>query len=345
MERKKTSVVVPFYNAEKTLRLCLDSLCSQTLKPHEIILVDNSSKDGSKEIVDSFIKNFNELRINYVFCEKRGPSAARNKGSERATGDWLIFTDSDCVPSQNWISDYTAHFDKESLGAVAGCIKPYLPSGTVEKSLALFTLPENRSEIIHDNFNINEGLYPTANLAVKKKVLNSIGGFNEGLRYGEDHELCYRIYRSGYKIKAVKNAMVEHMHRSRLTGLIKQAYGIGSAHPFKLRHLSGGEIIFSLPFSEINRTKPGKYVWIDLVQADKKLFLFFLLGLIWWPFYFLMPTYFLRLCFFVRKKSVEKDIATKIGELPFLAILLILKSLALTCGRISHSFKHRVVCF
>jgi glycosyltransferase involved in cell wall biosynthesis len=345
MERKKTSVVIPFYNAEETLKLCLDSLCNQNIQPDEIILVDNSSKDKSKDIVDLFIKNFSELRIDYVFCEKRGPSAARNKGANLATGDWLIFTDSDCVASSSWISDYIIHFGNDKIGAVAGCIKPHPPTNLVQKTLSLFTLPENQEEVINDDFTITKGLYPTANLAVRREVFNLVGGFNEDLRYGEDRELCSKIYKSGYKIKAIKNAIVEHMHRTSLSGLIKQSFGFGTGHPYELRYLSQGTIIFSLPFVEINKEKPGKYIWIDLIQADKKLLLFLLAGLIWWPFCVLIPAYFSYLCFFVHNKSTEKRIKINFIELPALAFLLILKSFCLTTGRVSHSLKHRVLCF
>jgi len=269
----KISVVIPFYNAEKTLELCLDGLRNQTVKPEEIILVDNNSTDTSKEIVNAFINDHRDPQIVYVFCRKEGPSAARNKGAEVATGDWLVFTDSDCIPHSSWISDYTTHFENDSIGAVAGCIKPHSPVNLVQKTLSLFTLPENQEEIIHDSFSINKGLYPTANLAVRMQIFNSVSGFDETLRYSEDRDLCAKIYKSGYKIKAVKDAAVEHIHRTSLRGLIKQSFGFGTGHPYKLRHLSQGTILLTLPFIEISHALSNKYVWIDLVQADKKLLL------------------------------------------------------------------------
>ena len=340
----KISVVVPFYNAEDTLELCLTALIKQNLKPEEIIVVDNNSNDRSKIIVDEFINNSKDSKIVYLECKKKGPSAARNKGASIAKGDWLIFTDSDCVPSPSWISDYKVHFHDETFGAVAGCIKPFLPTNPIQKTLSLFTLPENQQEIVHDNFTITEGLYPTANLAVKKKVFNRIGGFNENLNYSEDREFCYKIYKAGFKIKALKNASVEHIHRKSLKGLIKQSFFFGTGHPYNLRYLSQGIVILHLPFFNLHKTLPGKYVWIDLIQADKKLFLLCLLGLFWWPFYILIFAYFLILCRFIHKKASEKKIKTTFSELPSIAFFLILKSFFLTCGRISLSFKHRVIC-
>ena len=261
-----------------------------------------------------------------------------------ATGDWLIFTDSDCVPSANWIADYFEHFSDAQIGAVAGCIKPYSPTNAVQKSLSLFTLPENLKDIVHDNFSLEEGLFPTANLAVRRDVFNEIGGFREELFYGEDHELCSRIYKAGYKIKSVKDSVIEHIHRSTSTGLMKQAFNHGTEHPYRLRHLSQGTVVIAVPFMRIEKRQLGIYLWIDFIQADKKLLLCILLGLVWPPLLLLVPLYFLYLCHFVKIKSDEKKFKTSLIELPSLVFFLILKSFCQTWGRISGSLKYRVLC-
>jgi glycosyltransferase involved in cell wall biosynthesis len=343
-KNSKISVVIPFYNAEKTLKLCLDGVCRQSVLPEEIILVDNNSTDNSKNIAKSFIKEFYQIKITYTFCGKEGPSATRNKGANLATEDWLLFTDSDCVPSFNWISDYLTHLDEEGIDAVAGCIKPYPPSNLIQKTLSIFTLPENQEEIIHSYFSIGKGLYPAANLAIRRDVFSLVGGFNESLIYGEDHELCYKIYESGHKIKAVTDAAVEHIHRKSLRKLIRQSFGFGTAHPYELRHFTPGALIFISPILKIRKIWPTRYVWIDLDQADKKIVLFFLAGFVWWPFYILLPAYFLHLCLFIHRIAAKKKIIANAVELPCLASLLILKSLCQTCGRLLGSTLHRVVC-
>lgn len=344
MNKRKISVVIPFYNSEETLNLCLTPLCNQTVKPDEILLVDNNSNDSSKKIVESFINTFHDLRIIYVTCERQGPSAARNKGVDIASGEWIVFTDSDCVPSPNWLSDYITHFDDERIGAVAGCIKPYPPINSIQKALSLFTLSENEKDDIHDDFTLDKGLYPTANMAVRRELFISIGGFDETLKYGEDRELCAKIYRAGYKIKAIKNAVIEHIHRKDMGAFLKQSFGFGTAHPYELRHLSSGRFIFVSPFLKCNRVAKGIYVWLDFNQADKKFIGFILLGFIWWPLSILGFGYFFYMCSFVNKKAKQKDIKAGLVELPFLVLLLILKSLCLTAGRISHSLKYRVIC-
>ena len=344
MEDKRMSVIVPFYNAEKTLKLCLSAICHQDVVPDEIILVDNNSSDTSREIVNLFIDSFKDLRISCVSEKTPGPAAARNSGAYTAQGEWLIFTDADCIPSQAWLSDYLVHFTEAGLGAVAGCIRPYPPFGLIQKAISLFTLPPITKETIHSASNLREGLYPTANLAVKREIFELVGGFNNCLRYGEDHELCYKIYNAGYTIKAIENANVEHIHRSTFRGFLRQAFGFGSSHPFELRYFTSGRTIVAAPLVDINRPTPGKWIWLDFNQADKKLLLSFVPGLFWPPLFFFSVLYFFYLCLFVHRVGRERSLFPKVRELPILALLLIMKSFALSAGRIVYSFKHNVIC-
>ena len=135
------SVIVPVYNAQDTLQRCLSALAGSATESMEIILVNNSSTDNSSNICEDFMQSHPHLRILLLQEDTKGPSAARNTGASLARGDWLIFTDSDCIPSPTWISDYLPHFSDARLGAVAGCIQPYPPSTLVQKAISLFTLP------------------------------------------------------------------------------------------------------------------------------------------------------------------------------------------------------------
>ncbi len=89
----KFSVIVPVYNAEKFLKKCVDSVIAQTYSDWEIILVDDGSVDHSWEIISCYVKK--DSRIRGVKQENGGPGKARNTGLENATGDYVIFLDSD----------------------------------------------------------------------------------------------------------------------------------------------------------------------------------------------------------------------------------------------------------
>jgi glycosyltransferase involved in cell wall biosynthesis len=341
----KISVIVPFLNASQHLGNCLQALVGQQVQDLEIILVDNGSIDCSADIAQEFISNHPESRIILLEEKTPGASAARNSGARKAQGVWLIFTDADCVPDSEWVSDFKKEINKnDSVGALAGCIRPAQSDRIVSRFLGMFTLPGNETDSLHSGTTLMEGLFPSANLAVRRDIFNLIGGFTESLRFGEDHDLCYKIYKSGYKIKAITNAVVRHIHRTTLIGLAKQSFGFGTAHPYELRHFTSGAIILSSPLIQVNRPCKGIYIWIDMNQADKKLLISLIPGLFWSPLYILSIIYFSYLCFFINKVGVQKNVSIKIWELPALSTLLIMKSVALTVGRLVYSFKHKVLC-
>lgn len=94
MACKKVSVIVPVYNVEKYLGRCLDSLCRQSLRDIEIILVDDASSDRSGEICEEYAGK--DARFTVVHhSENKGVSAVRNTGIVHASGEYLMFVDSD----------------------------------------------------------------------------------------------------------------------------------------------------------------------------------------------------------------------------------------------------------
>lgn len=89
----KISIVVPIYNVEKYLEKCVDSLINQTYKDIEIILVDDESPDNAGKICDEYSKKDNRIRV--IHKKNGGLSDARNAGTEIATGDYILYVDSD----------------------------------------------------------------------------------------------------------------------------------------------------------------------------------------------------------------------------------------------------------
>lgn len=93
MKVPQLSVIVPVYNAEKTLRQCVDSILSQTYEDFELLLIDDGSKDSSPIICNEYEKKDSRVRVFYK--ENGGVSSARNLGLEFARGEWITFIDSD----------------------------------------------------------------------------------------------------------------------------------------------------------------------------------------------------------------------------------------------------------
>lgn len=93
MEDVKVSVIVPVYNAEKTVERCINSILGQTYKNIELIIVNDGSTDSSAEIVNQYCQI--DKRIVLIEQENEGVSSARNQGLNRATGEWIAFVDAD----------------------------------------------------------------------------------------------------------------------------------------------------------------------------------------------------------------------------------------------------------
>ena len=87
------SIIVPVYNAERFLEECLDSICAQTVKDLEILLIDDGSTDSSGAICDRYRQKDDRIRVFHQ--ENRGASAARNFGVDQASGEYIMFFDSD----------------------------------------------------------------------------------------------------------------------------------------------------------------------------------------------------------------------------------------------------------
>ena len=86
------SVIVPVYNVEHYLRRCLDSIVNQTFDDYEVVLVDDGSTDASGSICDEYRKKYNSIKV--IHQENKGLSGARNTGLDKASGDWIVFVDS-----------------------------------------------------------------------------------------------------------------------------------------------------------------------------------------------------------------------------------------------------------
>ena len=90
---KKISVIIPVYNAEKTIRRCLESIMSSEYEEYEVIVVDDGSTDNSASILFEYANR--DRRVKIINQPNSGPSIARNKGLELAEGEIIAFVDSD----------------------------------------------------------------------------------------------------------------------------------------------------------------------------------------------------------------------------------------------------------
>ncbi len=110
----KVSVIVPVYNAEKTLHRCVDSILAQTFTDFELILVNDGSSDDSGNICDEYA--IDDSRVIVIHKENGGVSSARNKGIDAVKGEWISFVDSDDLIAPEFFSSFSYDADLEICG-------------------------------------------------------------------------------------------------------------------------------------------------------------------------------------------------------------------------------------
>ena len=179
----KYSVIVPIYNTEKYLKQCIDSLLNQTYLNIEIILIDDGSKDNSLNICLEYQKiYFNKIRV--MSQKNKGVSAARNLGIEYATGDYIIFVDSDDFCFEYMIEEIDKAISKSDL-VTFGYNKFYKNRNIVMQEDRL--LLKDKTEIINCIF-LNEriGGYLFNKVFVTDIIKKYNLKFDENIHYCED---------------------------------------------------------------------------------------------------------------------------------------------------------------
>jgi glycosyltransferase involved in cell wall biosynthesis len=225
--RPTVSVVVPTYNRRLSAQQTVECLLRQSLPPHEIIVVDDGSTDGTAETLRQTFGG----AIKVLSRKNGGPAAARNCGIREANGDFVAFTDSDCLPDETWLSELLKGFDSPRVAGVGGVVKRAdadLVSEYVDAVGMLNPFIQN-GEVDY---------LVTANACFRRDVLFEARLFDERFVKpgGEDTELSVRVRSLGYELKFNPDAVVLHHHRQTLPALLKTMsnYGQGCYILFEL---------------------------------------------------------------------------------------------------------------
>jgi cellulose synthase/poly-beta-1,6-N-acetylglucosamine synthase-like glycosyltransferase len=188
------SVVIPARDAAATLPRTLAALGAQTLDRSrvEVIVVDDASTDATASIAGEHAR---VVRL----AERAGPGAARNAGVRVASGAVVAFTDADCFPEPGWLEHGLAALAGADL--VQGRVVPERPPGRWDRTVRVPGL---------------FGLFETANLLVRRPLLDALGGFEPGWaplggkELGEDTWLGWRARRAGARTSFAPDAVVAH---------------------------------------------------------------------------------------------------------------------------------------
>lgn len=227
------SIVIPNYNGEKILTKNLPHVLA-AVKDYkkgkvEIIIPNDPSTDKSKEVIAAFIKSIKEPHIagktiDNTKKEESGFSKNVNRGVSLATGDILILFNSDVRPYKEFLEPLLAHFSDEKVFAV-GCLDESMEEGqTVPRGRAVgwwqrgFLQHKNADPVIGNSLWASGG-----SSAFRKSIWDKLGGLDNLFNpfYWEDIDLCYRAWKSGYKIIFEPKSIVVHEHEE---GAIKTKF-------------------------------------------------------------------------------------------------------------------------
>ena len=154
----------------------------------EVIVVDNGSSDASREVASR------HPAVTRVVTESRpGSYAARNAGLAVAAGDLIAFTDADCIPASDWLRQGFAAVARD-LDLVAGHVSP-----RVSDEPSLWERFDAGHHVDQRKYVEVLGFGATANLFVRRHVLDGIGAFDAAMASGGDRELCRRAVTAGFR--------------------------------------------------------------------------------------------------------------------------------------------------
>ena len=217
----KISVIIPVKNEEEKIERCLEAVFNQTLKPYEVIVVDGHSTDKT-------VENARKFPVEILYEDYGTRAGACRVGVESAEGDFIAFTDADCIPEKGWLENLIKEFDEGIVG-VGGGIKN-IGEGLWEKSINLvvgtFLGSANsvQGRFFKDTRYVNS--ISGCNSMYRRDDILKVGGFDVRLSTVEDTELSRKFLRIG-KLLYTPNAVILHNHQRGLKEFGKRVYQYG----------------------------------------------------------------------------------------------------------------------
>lgn len=232
--RHRLSVGIITKDRPKDIVACLDSIKKQSVFPNELIVVDSSTNNLTKDLIRVFKDNV-KYPVMYIYEPQIGFPIARNRVLNRAKYRWLAFTDDDCVLDQNWVKEIKKMINKyPSLSAIAGESKPYFVHNIVSQAVN-FNEQHWKKRVIRnqdildletlDNKNVvyNLSFLDSRNICYDKNRTSFFGA-------SDDCDLGMQIQKSGGKAKFNPKMIVYHKDLIDLHSYTKRIFIRSKAH-------------------------------------------------------------------------------------------------------------------
>lgn len=258
MSNLKYSLISPTFGRPEEVTEFLESLLQQKYSGFEVVLGDGTPSDTLRPILKKFEQN-GVYDFKVVYREYLPVSDARNEAAAQASGDYLIFLDSDCIIPPNYLNEIDAVLAQQPLDLFGGPDAARDDFTDLQKAInyamtATLTTGGIRGKKKHVGTYHPRGF----NMGISQSAFTAVGGYSTNFVCGEDVELSIRIIAAGYVSGFIPKAYVYHKRRTTLTKFYRQVFRFGAArinlwkaHPaeLKLAHLFPAAFTLFLLFS------------------------------------------------------------------------------------------------
>ncbi|MCK5536839.1 MAG: glycosyltransferase [Bacteroidales bacterium] len=240
------SIITPIYQCSKETEEFLTSLVLQKYDKFEIILIEDGSKDSSKEVISRFR---NKLNIKYYFIENTSVSYRRNYGMSVAQGDYFVFFDSDCIIPENYFKIVSKEILENDIKVWGGPDKDHDSFSNLQKAInysmtSIFTTGGIRG----GKKKVGKYHPRSFNMGIGKEVFETTGGFPTVVSPGEDIIFSINIQRNGYLAHLIYDAFVYHKRKISIKKYFRQISSFGFVrYPISLLYPETFSPIFLMP--------------------------------------------------------------------------------------------------
>ncbi len=223
---RKYSVIIPVYNRPEELDELLVSIVHQKALPYEVIVVDDGSVQTCRHIAE---KHDGKLPVRYFFKENSGQGFSRNFGFEKASGDFFVIFDSDCILPDDYFVKVEEGLNKMNLDAFGGPDRARDDFTPVQKAISYAMTSLVTTGGIRGRKKHAGRFHPRSfNMGISRDIYQKLGGYAI-TRMGEDIEFSIRIIRAGFMVGLIEKAFVYHKRRTSFIEFFKQLRFFGRA--------------------------------------------------------------------------------------------------------------------
>ena len=240
------SFVIPVYNRPEELRELLLSLTLLNYtKPYEVVIVEDGSQLSAAHIADEFREI---LSLVYLHKKNTGPGDSRNYGMARASGNYFIILDSDCILPPEYLCELDASLTKQYVDCFGGPDAAHESFSNIQKAINYaMTSILTTGGIRGKEKSVGKFQPRSFNMGMSKKAFESTGGFGK-IHPGEDPDLSIRLWKQGFNTKLVSQAYVYHKRRIDFGLFFKQVKKFGMVRPILNKwHPETASLIYWFP--------------------------------------------------------------------------------------------------